>query len=238
MSSAFDRAMAARRDALARAPRSGTKSREAIDRFLLSFRRHVEGRGIVDQAAMWRAAKTPYGRYLVTVPELYRTAWRMMFDVPRGHVAEAIGRDPGGSCSGACARPSHVTSPSAFRVSSWSVSLDAIRVPERGFTNPTSTSMLAEGDGLVVLLGCPIPAGGGRPRRWWFNPDELYSAADADYEYQREVICVGSPGPVWLACAGADGDSTVDDLAERVASWAPQDDDLAAFVRRCRRPPT
>lgn len=208
-------------------------SGSALDRVLASFRRHTAADGgALDMGAVRELSRSMEHRHLVLVPPWYRTAWRLLLDVPRGDVAGALGRDPGAECRGACA----VAGGGGRRLSSWSVSLDAVASPDRGFTDPAQTGMVAEGPGLAVLLACPLPPSGGRPRRWWLNPDELYEASGAAFASQREVVCCGPPGRVWLACAAPDGESSTDELVRRLASWAPDDDGVAAAVRRgCAR---
>ncbi len=209
---------------------------EARARFLRSFRRHVAADGgRLDVDAMRTLARSAAHRELVLVPPYYSVAWRMLLKVPARSLEELLGEAPGVRASGRCVQ--HDVSPHA--VNSWSVSLDAIRGPDRGFTEPRETARVAEPEeGYVVLLACPIPLNGGRPRRFWLNPDVLYALAHADFEYQREVVSVGSVGAVWLAYARQASPNEAlswDEIVDEVCRGAPREEALERALRACRR---
>lgn len=193
---------------------------KTLRRFLWSFRRHVDATGMLDTDAMRRLARTRDHRWLVTVPEHYEVAFRLMWRVPASMLRKVLGVEPQERSSGACVR--HRVE--RYRVCSWTVTPSMLARPDRGFTDPRATAVMPDpDDGYVVLLAREVAQPRGHKRVFWLNPDELYSLAEANFDYQNEVVSVGSVGRVWMAYARArnDGDESWDDLIEWVVARAP-----------------
>ena len=170
-----------------------------FEAFVASFKWHlVSGRYGVDVGAMRAVAEMPEHRHLVVVPDAYEVAYRLMWNVREKHLAEVLRGAPDVERVGVCAP--HKAA--ADRVSSWTVSLDALMPDARQFITPRKEATVPGPDGgYAVLVAAPIhPWTNDDARRFWLNPDEIYEAT-GEYEaaVEREVVSVGSVGRVWMS---------------------------------------
>ena len=207
---------------------------ERVSAFLSSFKRHTQGS--VSSLDWWTTetvmrdmARSKRYRDLVVVPENYKMAYRMLYNVDQETLAGIIGRAD-------VPRSGHSCAPLSGRrkVVSWTVSAAYLASERRTFTpRGWGESVYEFNKGpFLVVASTPIRHRGRRV--FWFNPDLLYYAAESDYSEEQEIVSIGAVGsPCVLQWDSADGDRSWNQIARSLARSAPHTVD--EFRRMCRK---